>query len=56
MAKFEEADPRWKVKELGDQGKNVNGWCVRHPRVNARARVRLHQSRAFSISVLHVDS
>jgi hypothetical protein len=28
MAKFEEADPRWKVKDLGDQGKNVGGWCV----------------------------
>lgn len=28
MAKFEEADPRWKVKDMGDQGKNVGGWCV----------------------------
>jgi hypothetical protein len=28
MAKFEEADPRWKVKELGDAGKNVNNWYV----------------------------
>ena len=26
MAKFEEADPRWKVKDLGDKGTNVNGW------------------------------
>eukprot|EP00285_Hemiselmis_virescens_P017866 CAMPEP_0173378294 /NCGR_PEP_ID=MMETSP1356-20130122/1475_1 /TAXON_ID=77927 ORGANISM="Hemiselmis virescens, Strain PCC157" /NCGR_SAMPLE_ID=MMETSP1356 /ASSEMBLY_ACC=CAM_ASM_000847 /LENGTH=254 /DNA_ID=CAMNT_0014331319 /DNA_START=50 /DNA_END=814 /DNA_ORIENTATION=+ len=26
MAKIEEADPRWKVRDLGDQGKNVNGW------------------------------
>jgi len=26
MAKFEEADPRWKVRDLGDQGKNVNAW------------------------------
>ena len=26
MAKFEEADPRWKVKELGEQGRNVNNW------------------------------
>jgi len=26
MAKFEEADPRWKVKDMGDQGKNVGGW------------------------------
>eukprot|EP00961_Rhodomonas_salina_P232573 3142070-Rhodomonas_salina.2 len=26
MAKFEEADPRWKVKELGQQGTNVNNW------------------------------
>jgi len=26
MAKFGESDPRWKVKDLGDQGKNVNGW------------------------------
>ena len=26
MAKFEEADPRWKVKDMGDGGKNVNGW------------------------------
>eukprot|EP00802_Teleaulax_amphioxeia_P014626 Tamp_14696.p1 GENE.Tamp_14696~~Tamp_14696.p1 ORF type:complete len:357 (+),score=97.90 Tamp_14696:387-1457(+) len=26
MAKFEESDPRWKVKDMGDQGKNVNGW------------------------------
>ena len=28
MAKFEESDPRWKVKDMGDQGKNVNGWCA----------------------------
>jgi len=26
MAKFEEADPRWKVKDLGTQGANVNNW------------------------------
>ena len=26
MAKFGEADPRWKVKDMGDGGKNVNGW------------------------------
>mmetsp|Transcript_24202 Transcript_24202/g.64839 ORF Transcript_24202/g.64839 Transcript_24202/m.64839 type:complete len:361 (+) Transcript_24202:14-1096(+) len=26
MAKFEEADPRWKVKDLGEQGRNVNNW------------------------------
>jgi len=26
MAKFEEADPRWKVKELGQGGTNVNNW------------------------------
>ena len=26
MAKFEESDPRWLVKDLGDQGTNVNNW------------------------------
>lgn len=26
MAKFEEADERWIVKDLGDQGQNVNNW------------------------------
>jgi hypothetical protein len=26
MATFEEADPRWKVKDLGTQGANVNNW------------------------------
>ncbi|GFR40180.1 hypothetical protein Agub_g737, partial [Astrephomene gubernaculifera] len=26
MARFEEADPRWLVKDMGDQGRNVNNW------------------------------
>ncbi|EKX44680.1 hypothetical protein GUITHDRAFT_72003 [Guillardia theta CCMP2712] len=26
MAKFGEGDPRWKVQELGEGGRNVNGW------------------------------
>lgn len=26
MAKFEESDPRWLVKDLGEQGRNVNNW------------------------------
>eukprot|EP00960_Hanusia_phi_P042366 755462-Hanusia_phi.AAC.2 len=26
MAKFGEGDPRWKVRELGEGGRNVNGW------------------------------
>ncbi len=28
MAKFEEADPRWKVQDLGEKGRNVNNWWV----------------------------
>ncbi|KAG2488227.1 hypothetical protein HYH03_013220 [Edaphochlamys debaryana] len=26
MAKFDEADPRWLVKDMGEQGRNVNNW------------------------------
>lgn len=26
MAKFNEADPRWLVQDMGKQGTNVNGW------------------------------
>ncbi|EFJ49368.1 hypothetical protein VOLCADRAFT_74185 [Volvox carteri f. nagariensis] len=26
MARFEEADPRWLVKDMGDAGRNVNNW------------------------------
>lgn len=26
MAKFEEADPRWLVKDMGEAGRNVNNW------------------------------
>jgi hypothetical protein len=36
MAKFEEADPRWKVKDLGEQGKNVNSWYAQHTLVDCK--------------------
>lgn len=26
MATWDAADPRWKVKDMGDAGKNVNSW------------------------------